>query len=90
MGKPLSALILEIILKVSLGPWPPEGLKEHVMSKTGWILLLWPKSCLTNHTSVFMITKKSSQKLLKVKQNMTNFWHNIHPEKFDPYNPDKT
>ena len=35
MGKPLSALKLELTLKVSLGPWPPGGRKEQVMSKTG-------------------------------------------------------
>ena len=36
MGKPLSTLKLELTLIVSLGPRPPRGRKEQVMSKIGW------------------------------------------------------
>ena len=50
------------------------------MSKTDWKLLLGPQSCLNIVRSVFMRAfQKKSQNLLKVKQNLTSFWHNLHP-----------
>ena len=74
MGKPLSALKLELTFKVTLGPRPSGSRKKQIMSKKRLKIILWLQSCLNYDKSVFMWAfQKKSQNSLKVKKNYDQF-----------------